>query len=262
MSKVWTIFKREVRQAFVAPNLYVMAGLFLAFSSVLFLNILTFFTQLSANASVREQFGYGSLNATMFVINNLFGFINFIMLFLVPVVTMRLLAEEKRDGTYDLMRAQPVREWEILLGKYLAGLAITGTLIVMTLLYPLATVYVGGGNWGVVEWKVVLSCYIGLGLVAAAFVAFGVFASAITENQIVASVVTFLGLLFLYLAGNLGAESSAWWAKALTHISIQFQSEKFTEGQIQVSNLAYFALFAGFFLFAAARVMESRRWGR
>lgn len=262
MSRSWTIFKREARQMFCAPGMYVVAGLFFALTSVLFLNILTVFTQMSENESMREKLGYTSLNATMFVVNNLFAFINFMMLFLAPVVTMRLLAEEKRDGTYDLLCAQPVGEWEILAGKYFAGLAVMAGLILMTLLYPLAMVYVADGNWGIVEWKVVWSCLLGLLVISAAFVAFGLFSSSITENQIVAAVVTFLGLLFLYLAGNLGAESSAWWGRALGHVSIQFQTEGFTKGEIQISNLTYLALFAVFFLFGAARVLEMRRWSR
>lgn len=259
MRNVSAIFKREFRQAVCAPALYVVMGLFFAFTSMLFLNILVLFSRLSENASLRQKMGYASLNATMFIVNNLFGFLNFLMIFLVPVITMRLLAEERREGTLELLRAQPIRDWDILLGKYLAGVAVVGLMIALTIFYPLATVFAAGWSWDIIEWKVVWSCYLGLGLISAGFVAFGLFASSITENRIVAAVVTFLGLLFLYLAGELPGESAAWWARALSHMSIQYQADGFTSGQVLLSNLAYFGLFTVFFLFLAARVMESRR---
>jgi ABC-2 type transport system permease protein len=258
--KAVTIFKREMRQALITPNFYVVVGLFIAFMSFLYMNIVTIFTLNSQNASMRENFGYAELNATMFIINNLYGFMNVIMIFIIPVVTMRLFAEERREGTFDILCAHPVRDWDILLGKFFAGLAVVYLIVAMTFIYPLATVYIGGWQWGIIEWKVVASCYLGLALISAGYTAFGVFASSITENQVVASVVTFLGLLFLYLAGNLAPEATSLWAKLLGIISIQHHAETFTRGEIVLSSVVYFVLLIAGFLFCTARVLEARRW--
>jgi ABC-2 type transport system permease protein len=170
---------------------------------------------------------------------------------------MRLFAEERRSGTIELLLTYPVRDGAVLLGKYLASLAFYGILLVLTWLYPLMLFYMGAH----VEWGAVLTGYVGLLLMGSAFLAVGLFASSLTENQIVAAVTTF-GILLMFWVIGWGADAAAgaWWGKVLQHLSITDHFESFGKGVFETKDIIYYVNFTILALFLALRSLEARRW--
>jgi ABC-2 type transport system permease protein len=234
---------------------YVVAGVFFALSGLLFQDILIYFSQISINAELRYSAGMPELNMTRFVVTNTFGLFNFLLLFMIPLLTMRSFSEEKKSGTFELLVSYPLNDWSLLLGKYLAALSIIILILVVSLVYP-AVMFVVGEP----ELPVILSSYLGLLLISMAYVAYGIFSSSITENQIVAAIMTFAGLLFFYLIGDLASTQTGMLVNLCDSISVRLHSMGFTSGLIESPDVAYFILFTGFFLFLTARVLESRRW--
>ena len=195
MGSTWTIFKREIKVYFTSPIAYVLAVIFLAITGYLFTgNVLTY--SLASIQAARNPYIEG-VNPVDMVLMPLFGNIGFVLLFLLPVLTMRLFAEEKKSGTSELLFCYPVRDIEILAGKYLAALFVTSLMIGLTGLF-LLLLWV----FGMAEPGVAFSGYLGMFLLAATFLACGIFISSLTENQIVAAVLT-LGVLLAVMAGGL-----------------------------------------------------------
>lgn len=249
------IYKKELKTYLQSPSVYVVAGLFFALAGLFFQDILVFFSQISINAQMRYRMGFPQLNMTQFVVRNTFGLLNFLLLFVVPILTMRLFAEEKKSGTFELLVTYPFRDWELLTGKYLAALSIIVLLLVVSFVYAIVMMIIGQP-----EVPVILSSYLGIFLLGMAYVAYGLFASSVTENQIVASILTFAGLLVFYLVGDLASAETGFLSKVLGGLSVRLHAVNFTMGVIETKDIAYFILFTGFFLFLTARVLESRRW--
>ena len=192
--RVWPIFKKEMRLYFTSPVAYVVLFIFLVVMGWFFSTILNYYTLASMQSAMNPAMGR-DLNVIDSVMRPLFGNISVILvLALVPFVTMRLIAEERQTGTIELILTYPVRDWEVLIGKYLAALGLYVVLLILTLLYPLILAY-----FTRVEWGAVLSGYLGLLLMGASFLAVGLFASSLTSSQIVAAVWTFGILLLLWV---------------------------------------------------------------
>ncbi len=189
--KIWAIFKKEMRLYFTSPVAWAVFTIFLLIGGYFFYSIFAFFTLASMQSAMNPQMAR-DLNVTDSVLRPLFSNISVILLLLMPLVTMRLFAEERRAGTIELLLTYPVRDGAVLAGKYLAALALYAIMIGLTLLYPGIVVY-----FARLEWGPVLTGYLGLLLMGATFIAVGVFASSLTENQIVAAITTFGALLLL-----------------------------------------------------------------
>jgi ABC-2 type transport system permease protein len=196
------------------------------------------------------------LNVTDSVMRPLFGNLSVILvLALMPFITMRLLAEERQTGTIELLLTYPLRDWEVLLGKYLAVLGLYTLLLVLTLLYPLTLAY-----FARVEWGTVLSGYIGMFLMGSAFLAVGLFASSLTASQIVAAAWTFGILLLLWVIGW-GADSlGGTWGKVLQHLSTMEHNDNFAKGVLDTKDVLYYVNLTLLALFLAYRSLEARRW--
>ncbi len=248
------VYKKELGSFLKSPSLYVVAGLFFLLLSLFFQDILIFFSQMSMNAGNRPM-GSRELNLTLFVVQNTFSVMNFLFLFVVPILTMRLFSEEKKSGTFELLVTYPFKDWDILLGKFFAAATIIFAILVISLSYPLVLVVLGEP-----EIPVIISAYAGVLLMCLAYAAYGLFASAITENQIVAAIVTFAGLLLFYLIGDLAAARAGFLVSVFDQLSMRVHVSNFIRGLIETVDIAYFILFIGFFLFLTARVLESRRW--
>lgn len=255
LGSTWAVFRRELRQYLHTPGTYVALSLFFILSGALFVLVMGDFVE----ASLRIQSGRGleegamPLNVTDRVVTQLFQAINFLVLFLVPMLTMRLVADEKRSGTFELLVTTPMTDRDILLGKYFAALVVGSAVLVVCIVYPLICAVFSRP-----ELSVVLSCYLGLLLILAAYTAFGLFASSLTDSQIAAGVIAFAGLLifqmigWLFKAGALGSIAAA--------VSVHHHSERFTRGVIDLSDVAYFILFAFAFVFLSMQVLDARRW--
>ena len=248
------IFKKEMRLYFGSPVAYVVFTFFLLLSGWFFSNIFLFYSDASMRSFMQPQFGQ-NLNVVDNVMRPLFSNMSIWILIVLPLITMRLFAEEKRAGTIELLLTYPVRDGEILAGKYLAALALYLILLGLTLLYPGLVAY-----FTRVEWGPILTGYLGLVLTGAIFLAVGVLISSLTENQIVAGIVTLAVLLGFWVIGW-GAESAGGNVRTvLQYLSIGDHLEGFTRGLIDTKDLVYYVTGVALALFLTLRSLESKRW--
>jgi ABC-2 type transport system permease protein len=195
------------------------------------------------------------LSLTESVLQPLFGNISVILPLVIPMLTMRLLSEERKMGTAELLFTYPISDWDAILGKYFAAVTVLATMLALTLLYPVLL-----SRYAEPEWGPVATGYVGLLLLGMAFVSLGLFFSSLTENQIVAGILTFgFSLLFL-LIGWLIPYASADAARVIAEVSILEHFESFSQGVLDTNDLIYYLNFSVFFLFLCSRVLDSNRW--
>jgi len=220
-----------------------------------FSQIMDWFSRASLQSAMNPSMGR-ELNITDSVMRPLFGNISVILILaLVPFLTMRLLAEERQTGTIELLLTYPVRDWEVLLGKYLAVFGLYAVLVFLTLLYPLIMAY-----FTRVEWGTILSGYLGLLLMGSSFLAVGLFASSLTGSQIVAATWTFGILLLLWVIGWAADGLGGAWGKVLQHLSTLEHNDNFAKGVIDTKDVLYYLNLTLLALFLAFRSLEVRRW--
>jgi ABC-2 type transport system permease protein len=252
--RIWPIYKKELRLYFTSPLAYVILTIFLVISGLFFWSIVAYFTRASMQAAMNPQMGR-DLNVTDGVMRPLFDNMRVILLFLMPLVTMRLFAEERRSGTIELLLTYPVRDGAVLAGKYLAALSLYGVMIGAMLAYPAIL-----ASFARVEWGPLLTGYVGLLLMGAMFLAVGLFASSLTENQIVAAVVAFGILLTFWIVGWTAEFAGGSLGAVLTHLSILEHNDTFAKGVLDTKDVIYYVNFTALALFLAQRSLESRRW--
>jgi ABC-2 type transport system permease protein len=233
--KTWFIFKREVAAYFLSPIAYVLGAVFLVLSGYFF-SILLFATR---SASMQATFGNMAVT----------------FLFVAPVLTMRLLAEERKLGTDELLLTSPVTTTSIVVGKYLASVLTYLVFLGATLVYPAIL-----RNYGSPDMGPIYSGYLGMFLFGAACLSAGTFASALTENQIVAGMVGFGMLLLFWIAGWVDAAVTGPVGQAVSALSILEHFDGFQKGMIDLSHVMYYLSFIFLFLFFAVRTIDSRRW--
>ena len=252
--KIWAIFKKEMRLYFTSPVAWVVFTIFLLIAGYFFYSIFAFFTLASMQSAMNPQMGR-DLNVTDSVMRPLFSNISVILLLLMPLVTMRLFAEERRAGTIELLLTYPVRDGAVLAAKYLSALALYAIMIALTLLYPGIVVY-----FARLEWGPILTGYLGLLLMGATFIAVGVFASSLTENQIVAAITTFGALLIFWILGWSADYAGGTAGKVLQFLSILEHNDSFSKGVLDTKDVLYYLNFTVLALFLTLRSLEARRW--
>lgn len=252
--RVWPIFKKEMRLYFTSPVAYVVLTIFLVIAGWFFYNIFAFFTLASMQSAMNPAMAR-DLNVTDSVMRPLVSNISVILLLLMPLVTMRLFAEERRSGTIELLLTYPVRDGAVLVGKYLAALALYALMLALTLLYPGIIVY-----FARLEWGPLATAYVGLLLMGGTFIAVGIFASSLTENQIVASITTFGILLIMWIIGWSADYVGGMWGKVLQHLSIAEHNDNFAKGVLDTKDVVYYLNFIALALFLTLRSLEARRW--
>jgi ABC-2 type transport system permease protein len=236
LTNTFIIAWKETRSYFSSPTAYVVGAMFLILTGVFFVFDMT---RPFAEASVRGYINW----ATLFIV------------FLAPLLTMRLLAEEQKLGTLELLLTSPVRDWEVVIGKYLASLATLATTLAFTLFYVALLFYFGNPDVGPL-----FSAYLGLYLYAAAALAIGIMASSLSGNQIVAAVVGIGILLMLTNIDRIGALLQGVSADVISGISMNAHFEDFSRGVLDSSHVVYFLSLIAVFLFITVRSLETRRW--
>ncbi|MBI2159874.1 MAG: ABC transporter permease subunit [Candidatus Rokubacteria bacterium] len=252
--RIWPIFKKEMRLYFTSPVAHVVLTIFLVIAGWFFYNIFAFFTLASMQSAMNPAMAR-DLNVTDSVMRPLVSNISVILLLLMPLVTMRLFAEERRAGTIELLLTYPVRDGAVLIGKYLAALALYALMLALTLLYPGIVVY-----FARLEWGPLVTGYVGLLLMGGTFIAVGVFASSLTENQIVASITTFGILLLLWVIGWSADYVGGVWGRVLQHLSLLEHNDNFAKGVLDTKDVVYYLNFIVLGLFLTLRSLEARRW--
>ena len=252
--KVWPIMKKELRLYFTTPVAYGVMFCFLLITGYFFYSIFAFYTMASMQAAMNPQMGR-ELNPTDSVLRPLFSNMSVVLLLLMPLVTMRLFAEERKSGTIELLLTYPVRDGAVLLGKFLAALVLYVFMLVLTLLYPGIVAY-----FTRLEWGPLLTGYVGLLLMGATFIAVGVCISSFFENQIMAGTVTFVVLLMFWVIGWSGDAAGGIWKTILSELSIIEHFDSFAKGIFDTKDIVYYVNFTLLALFIGLKSLEARRW--
>ena len=248
------VFRKEMRLYLGSPAAYVVFTFFLLISGWFFSQIFLFYSDISMRSFMQPQFGQ-NLNITENVMRPLFTNMSVVLLFFIPMLTMRLFAEEKKSGTMELLLTYPVRDGEVLAGKFLAAGGLYVVLLALTLVYPGLVAY-----FTRVEWGPILTGYLGLLLVGATFLSVGLLISSLTENQIVAGFGTF-GVLLLFWVIGWGAEFAGGRVRTLLqYLSVTEHMDGFSRGLIDTKDLVYYGSAIALALFLTVRSLESKRW--
>jgi ABC-2 type transport system permease protein len=249
MKAIFTILKRELKSYFASPIAYIILVVFLVLSGIFFFFYLESF--IKSQFDPRFQLFREKLNLNEFVIRPYFGTISVVLLFMIPLITMRLIAEERKNFTAELLFTSPVRVSQIVLGKFLASFSLFVIMLVLSAIYLVVLRVYGNPDLGPV-----LSAYLGLFLLGGSLISAGLFASSLTENQIVAAVISFgILLVFWILGASSDADNSI-----LGYISIINHLDNFTKGVIALRDTIYYLSFIFFGLFLTYIMVESERW--
>jgi ABC-2 type transport system permease protein len=249
------IYKKELRSYFSSPVAYVLIFVFLAIVGVWW-----YFWDLQRYLIISMQAGGNpmyaqALNVNEMVIRSLFGNLALVMLFGLPLLTMRLFAEERKTGTYELLFTLPLRDWETLLGKYLASVTVFGLMLALTGAYPITMALITNP-----EPYPIFIGYLGMFLLGGAFISVGIFISSLTENQIIAAFGTYGVLLVLLALGMGGGIVGPTAAEVLRYLNIFQHLQEFLKGVIDTRDVLFYLLFSYFFMFLTLRSLESKRW--
>jgi len=247
------VVRRELYVYFSSPIAYVVLTIFLLLCGYFFYSAFAYFSIVSMQ-TMRMPYAAG-INVNEMVLEPLFSNMSVIMLLVMPLLTMRLFAEEKRSGTLELILSYPVREIELLLGKFAACLLVFCLMLALTGLYPLLILIYAKPDIGPI-----ITAYLGLFLLGSAFIALGIMVSSTTENQIIAAAISFGALLMFWLIGWGQSFAGSGLGKILVHLSLLEHFDRFTKGLIDTRDIVYYISFSLFFLFLTLRSLESKRW--
>ncbi|MDZ7373142.1 MAG: ABC transporter permease [candidate division KSB1 bacterium] len=252
------ILEREVRSYFLSPLAYVVIFFFLAVSGIFFYLILSNFVEICIRATMQAQMYQmmpPKLNVNMMAIRPMLHNMALFALFFLPLVTMKLYAEEKKTGTIELLMTSPITDAQVMLGKYTASLVLYLTMLALTFVY-MAFLYA----YGEPETGPILSGYLGLFLLGAAYLAFGLLFSSLTENQIIAAASTFAFILVFWAIGWVSDFVSPSVGRVLSYFSLIEHFEDFARGVIDTKHIVFYLSFVFFGLFLTYLSIQSARW--
>jgi len=253
MRNILAIAHKELRAYFASPIAYIVIGFFALLYGIFFVAIMGYFVRSSMQAGIMS--GAQPMNVNQQLIRPLLQNVTVVVLFLLPMVTMRTYAEEKRSGTIELLLTSPVTDFEIVMGKFLGAMGLYCAMLAVTLIhFGILFLY------GRPEWKPILTSYLGLVLFGGCFVSLGLFISSLSKNQIVAGAVTFSVFLVLWIITWLGSFAGPTGDKLTTYLSIVDHFDDFTKGVIDTTHLVYYLSFITFGLFLTAKSVDSERW--
>lgn len=253
MRNVLTIWRKELHSYFVSPIAYLLLAMFAIVFGFFFWNMLSYFVNAVIESQMRgEMF---PMNVNEQVIRPLLSNAGVLGLFFIPMITMRLFAEEKRSGTIELLVTSPVRDGEIIFGKWLAALTLYAALLALAALN-----FIFLFRYGSPDWKPLAIGYLGLLLQAGGLLAVGMFISTLTKNQIIAGAVTFGVCLLLWVIGWVGGYETSTWASVLTYFSVVTHIESFSKGLLDSKDAVYYITLIFLGIFFTSRSLESLRW--
>ena len=253
MKLVFLICKKEFKSYFTSPIAYLLMAFFgLVFGAMTF----TATREVVRMGFQAQMMGQAQpVNLNDMIIRPLLGFASTISLFLIPMITMRLIAEEKKTGTIELLLTSPIRDIQIILGKWLAAVLLYLCILAMSAA-DLAMLFA----WGKPDWRPVLVAYLGLILQGGCLLAVGLFISTLTKNQIIAGGVTFFVSLMLWVLSWATAFDSGPTSQVINYLSIVTHFENFAKGVLDSKDIVFYLSMIFFSLFITSRSMESLRW--
>jgi ABC-2 type transport system permease protein len=262
MRNVLAIAGKESRIYLTTWTSYILFGAFMLITAFFFQSLVSEY-QMAASQymQMKAQAYLEQMNLTDMIMGSLFRNIAVFFLFMLPMLTMRLISEERRSKTLELLMTTPVRPFEIVVGKYLAAVLIMSLMLGITLVFPvLLQVFGSAGDASVLDWNTVWIGYFGIFLLGASFVAVGLFTSSVTESQIVAVVMSFAALLMFFVIGFAARGEDAFWQQFLQYLSLTDHLEGFMRGVIRTHDVVYYLSFIFLGLFLTHRVVEAQRW--
>jgi ABC-2 type transport system permease protein len=253
MRNILVICGKELRSYFASPIAYLLLTMFALIFGFFFWNSLGYFVLMGMESQMRGQ-GF-PMNLNEEVIRPLLSNASVIGLFFIPMITMRLFAEEKRNGTIELLTTSPVTDIEVILGKWLAAVGLYACMLLFTAL-NFAFLF----RYGHPDWKPLAIGYLGLLLQAGGLLAIGTFISTLTKNQIIAGAATFGICLLLWVLEWVSGSETATWAQVLAYMSVITHFESFSKGVLDLKDAIFYVSVIFLGLFLTARSMESLRW--
>lgn len=231
------IMKRDFKSYFNSPIAYVLIGLFMLLLGLFFNSLI----------------GYGISD----IMSEFVASMSSLLLLIIPILTMRSMAEDKKNGTEVLLLTSPVKVTEIVIGKFLASFSVFLVMTAASLIFPLITIIAGKP-----DIMLIISSYLGYILMGAVFVSMGVLASSLTENQIVASIITLVSIFLIQNIGYLASFFSGFMNKAFMWLSISDRYGDFNKGIIDLTSILFMISYAAVFIFLTVRVIEHKRWSQ
>ncbi len=253
MRNVWIILRNELRRYFVSPVAYLLLTMFAVIFGFFFWNSLGYFVYVGMESQMRgEPF---PMNVNEQIIRPLLSNMSVVGLFFIPMITMRLFAEEKRSGTIELLATSPIHDAEVIIGKWLAAVGVYACMLLFSGLN-----FVFLFRYGKPDWKPLLIGVLGLLLQAGALLAIGTFISTLTKNQIIAAGATFGVCLLLWILEWVAGYETSTWARVLSYMSVVTHYESFARGVLDSKDAIYYVTLIFLGLFFTSRSMESLRW--
>ena len=254
MRGILAVFKKEIIITFSSPIFYAATFIFLVVSGYFFYTNAIIYTIRSFQAG-QNPFLAQSLNLSDFVVKPFFGDIAIVLLLMLPLLTMRSYAEEKKMGTIELLFTYPISDQAVLAGKFAASvftllIMLVGTLLPLILLETFAHL----------DWGLIACGYMGILLLGASFIALGIFTSSLTENQIIAAVLSFGVFLLFWVIGWAKSFAGPTLGPILEHLSIVVHLDGFVKGLIDSRDLVFYLVFVFFWLFVTLRFLNTRFW--
>ena len=237
MTNITAIFKKEFRSYFNSPIAYIFITFFLGISAWLFFRSFFF-------ANQAEMRGF-------------FGLMPWIFLFFIPAVTMKLWAEEKKLGTVEILMTLPIQDYEVIIGKFLASLALLTVTVLLSLVLPLSVIYLGDPDGGTL-----ITGYLGLLLMGAAYISIGLFTSTVTENQIIAFIFGITVCFVLLIIGEdiVLFNTPNWLYPIFSYLGLGAHYSSILRGVLDSRDIIYYLSLIGFFLYLSTLSVESRKW--
>ncbi|MGB3562227.1 MAG: ABC transporter permease subunit [Thermoanaerobaculia bacterium] len=245
MKGILAIMDREIRAYFFSPLAYIVAAFLLLVNGMVFWLIVSFLNNPQAQFGAPLELFFGQTIYFWLV-----------LMFVAPVLTMRLLSEERRSGTIEVLMTAPINEAQVVVGKYLAALIFYCFLWLPTLTYAGIVAY-----YSEVDWGPVAAGYLGVFGVGALFLSVGLFASALTRSQLVAAILTFALLIPLFTFGLLeNLFNNATMKQAFSYLNLWQHMEEFSKGVVDTRHLVYYLSATVLFIFLSAKALEAKKW--
>lgn len=254
MSNILALMQKELKSYFASPIGYMLIGLFALIYGYFYVAILAYFVRQSMQMG---QFGGAqqAMNVNQMLIRPVLQNVTVVVLFVLPMVTMRTYSEERRSGTMELLLTSPLTDFQIIMGKFLGAMALYGLMLLVSLVHIVLLFAFGSP-----EWKPIVTAYIGLLLLGGCFISVGLFISSLTKNQVVSGMLTFSVFLLLWVITWIGGFSGPTAEKLTRYLAIVDHMDDFTKGVIDTTHLVYYISFITFGLFLTAKSVDSERW--
>ena len=253
MRNIIAIADKELRSYFASPIAYIIIGLFsLLFGWFFYMYVILFVQQ---SEQMMQMGGGGAANINQAMIRPVLLNSAVIILFVMPMITMRTYSEEKRSGTIELLLTSPITDLQIILGKFFGALGLYIAMLFVTMLYMGILFYLGNP-----EWRPIATGYLGLLLMGSCFISAGLLISSVTKNQIVAGVITFAVFLMLWVINWIGESSGPTTRALVSYLSITEHFDDFARGILDTKHIIYYLSFITFGLFLTAKSVDSERW--